>query len=84
MEPDLKSLGQEFKNVKVNIPDVYFGRNIGWVAQNAPVMLNVYVEGVANEQNNIAYLFKITGNVCTRIPRSSKVTAKAKGTLPFQ
>ena len=49
------------------------------VAQNAPGMLDVYVEGVTNAQNNIAYPFKITGNVCTRIPRSTKITAKAKG-----
>ena len=48
MEPDLKSDGPEFKNTKINIPGVYFGRNIAWVAQNAPAMLNVYVEGVTN------------------------------------
>ena len=42
-------------------------------------MLDVYVEGVTNAENNIACPFKITRNVCTSIPRSRKITAKAKG-----
>ena len=79
MEPDLKSSGHEFKNIKVSIPNIYLGQNIGWVAENAPAMLNVYLQGQANDQNNISYPFKICGNICKRILRSTKVTAKVKG-----
>ena len=79
MEPDLKSNGPEFKNKKINIPGVYFGRNIAWLGQNAPGMSDIYVEGATNAEKNIAYPFKITGNVCQGIPQSRKITAKAKG-----
>ena len=56
--PTLQPEGDEFTNIRVNVPGVYLGDNITWAHDCRKVMLDLFCKGCHNEENDIAYLFK--------------------------
>ena len=44
----LQPEGDEFKNVRVNVPGVYLGENITWANQCSKVMLDLFWKGCQN------------------------------------
>ena len=80
--PTLQPDGDEFKNVRVNVPGVYLGDNIVWANQCGKVMLDLFWKGCYNEENGIAYPFQaLGGNKIKNAPQSRNLINKQKGSL---